>query len=179
MNRNAGTYSTVVALSAANTYSGATTTFTGSAADDSLVVRLGHANAIPATTNISLDAIGHSRIGRRQLSREQSALARAKFSSQAPGEMAGARFGADREVNLGGALATVTWGTGAGQANFGQLVLGNTTSNATVDFRNPLDIGTSNRNIRSYEGSAAIDGKISGSISGEQAVALRRSTMAC
>ena len=54
VNRNAGTYSTVVALSAENTYSGGTTTITGSTADDSLVVRLGHANAIPASTNVTL-----------------------------------------------------------------------------------------------------------------------------
>ena len=34
-----------------------------------------------------------------------------------------------------------------------------------VDFKNPLDLN-GNRNIRSYEGTADIDGRISGSISG-------------
>jgi autotransporter-associated beta strand protein len=164
INRGAGTYSTIVGLSAENTYSGASTTLTGSAADDSLVVRLGHVNAIPASTNITLTQSAILELAAGEFTRGLgTAAGEIQFSGS--GRNGWGAFGADRVVNLGGAGTPVTWGSGAGQANFGQLVLGNTTSNAMVDFKNPLDLN-GNRNNRSYDGTAPIDGRISGSISG-------------
>ena len=136
VNRNAGTYSTVVALSAANTYSGATTTFTGSTADDSLVIRLNPANALPATTNVTLTQSAILELAAGNFTRAiGTGAGEIQFSGN--GRNGWGAFGADREVNIGGALATVTWGTGAGQANFGQLVLGNTHVERDRGFSQP------------------------------------------
>jgi len=162
VNRLAGTYSTVVVLGAANTYSGVNTVFQGSAADDSLVVRLGHADALPAGTNVTLTNSAILELAASDFTRELgSGAGQIQFVSAA--RSGWAAFGADRAVNLGGATAPVTWST----AGFGQLVLGAPSSNATVDFQNPLVLdGTPIRVLRAYDGSARVDGKISGEISG-------------
>ncbi len=77
-----------------------------------------------------------------------------------------AAYGADRKVNLGGAGATVTWGSGnfvpAGQS----LYLGmEGVSNATVDFVNGINFGGAPRTINTGNGSAAIDARLSGVLS--------------
>jgi autotransporter-associated beta strand protein len=159
----------VVALGAANTYSATTTTLTGSAADLWLVVRLNDAAAIPTSSNILMANSSVLELVAGNFTRGLGTGAdQIRFSGA--GRNGWGAFGADREVNLGGALAPVTWGSGVGEADFGQLVLGVPTSTATVNFRNPLNIGSTGRNFRSYEGSAAVDGKISGVISGSGAI---------
>ena len=99
------------------------------------------ASAIPATSDISRWWFLHPRNRIRQLHARLDRRRR-DCPSPATAATASAAFDGDRIVNLGGSGATVTWGTGAGQANFGQLVLGATTSNAMVDFVNPLNLGT-------------------------------------
>jgi len=153
----------VVTLSGASTYGG-TTSLTGSAADDFLIVRLDNANAIPASSNISLANSSILELAADNFTRPLSGTGQITFAGS--GRNGWGAVGQEREINLGGNLDPVTWGSTAGQANFGQLVLGVATSTATVNFRNPLNIGSSNRNIRSYDGSAVVDGKISGVISG-------------
>ncbi len=95
-----------------------------------------------------------------------------------------AAYGANRNVNLGGASAAVTWGSGnfmtsSNPGNLigsGTFVLGAADADAMVDFQNPLAltaagvtasdwwVGTT-RTIRVNNGSAAVDGRMSGVIS--------------
>ena len=77
-----------------------------------------------------------------------------------------AAYGANRAVNLGGALATVAWGTASTGLNAKTLILGNTTATHTLDFQNPLDMGSAARTVQVDKGAAAIDGKLSGNITG-------------
>ncbi len=158
----------VVVLGAANDYQGAATSFTGSAADDWLVVRLAHVDAIPTTTNLSLGNSAVIELAAGDFTRSPGPGA-GQIQFTGGGRNGWSALGADRVVNLGGNVvpSTVVWGAGVGQANFGQLVLGVSTSTAMVDFQNSLDLNaTGNRNIRSYDGTADIDGRISGVISG-------------
>jgi autotransporter-associated beta strand protein len=79
-------------------------------------------------------------------------------------------FGADRSVNLGGASATVTWGTNSFVPTGSSLLLGSEHANATVDFQNPINLGASGitRTIRAVKGSGsvAVDAQLSGILSG-------------
>lgn len=76
-----------------------------------------------------------------------------------------AAYGADRSVNLGGALATVAWGTAGTGLNGQTLILSSATATHTVDFRNPLTLG-GNRTVRVDNGAAGVDGVLSGAVSG-------------
>ena len=77
-----------------------------------------------------------------------------------------AAYGADRAVNLGGSVTpgTIVWATQNGGLNGKTLILGNTTATHTVDFKNPLDMGGVTRTVQVDNGSAAVDGKLSGSL---------------
>lgn len=76
-----------------------------------------------------------------------------------------AAYGANRTVNLGGALATIAWATASTGLNGQTLILGNATATHTVDFQNPLSLG-GNRTVRVDNGAAAVDGVLSGAVSG-------------
>lgn len=77
-----------------------------------------------------------------------------------------AAYGADRTVNLGGSGIpnTIVWATANTGLNAKILILGNSTATHTVDFRNPLDMGAATRTVQVDNGSATIDGKLSGSL---------------
>jgi autotransporter-associated beta strand protein len=77
-----------------------------------------------------------------------------------------AAYGADRLVNLGGALATITWATASTGFNAKTLILGNATATHTVDLQNSLDLGSTAETVQTDNGAAAIDGKLSGIITG-------------
>lgn len=79
-------------------------------------------------------------------------------------------FGATRVVNLGGAGATVGWDQTNFLPNNSALYLSSAHSNATVDFRNPLGLGTLTRTIQVNNGSAAIDAQLSGAIGGSGSI---------
>ena len=160
----AGTGGRLVVLSDANSYAGTTTISSVAGGDDWLVLRLNNASAIPAGSNLALGNSGVIEIASGSFTRAIGTGA-GQINFTGSGRNGFAASGGDRTVNLGGAGATVTWGTTAGQANFSQLVLGVTTSDSMVDFVNPLNIGNAARNIRSYEGTGPIDGRISGNIS--------------
>jgi|GEM_PF-2168490 len=66
-------------------------------------------------------------------------------------------------VNLGGAAAAVTWGTGSFFDAGGALQLGSPNVAGTVDFQNGINLN-GNRTITALNGSAAIDGIVSGVI---------------
>ena len=79
-----------------------------------------------------------------------------------------AAWGADRIVNLGGAGATMTWGSTTGfSLNGASLLFGSSTANATVDFQNGINLGSATRTIQVARGTGiGADGKLSGVISG-------------
>ena len=84
-----------------------------------------------------------------------------------PGGGGFAAWGADRIVNLGGNGATVTWGTSPFIWPGAPLFLGSSTANATVDFQNGINLGTTTRTIQVARGTGSgADGKLSGVISG-------------
>jgi fibronectin-binding autotransporter adhesin len=75
-----------------------------------------------------------------------------------------AAYGADRTVNLGGASASIAWATANTGLNGKILILGATNATHTVDLQNPLDLGAATRTVQVDDGTAAIDGKLSGNL---------------
>jgi len=75
-----------------------------------------------------------------------------------------AAVGADRVVNLGGAGDTIKWGT-SGFVKDGVLVFGSPNADHTVDFQNPLDLNNRSCYIRVNDGPAAVEVKLSGTLS--------------
>jgi autotransporter-associated beta strand protein len=143
---------------AANNYSGATRIADGALRISSATALSGSSNLVLAGGVIELAAGNFSRslgIGANQVQFASSG----GFSA----------VGADRAVNLGGAKSAVTWDGAARFLSYNQkLILSSESANATVDFQNPIVLGTSSigqRTIEVRNGSAAIDGKISGTIS--------------
>jgi len=77
-----------------------------------------------------------------------------------------AAYTVDRLVNLGGASATITWATASTGLNGQTLILGNATATHMVILQNPLNLGSSVRTVQVDNGAAAIDGTLSGILSG-------------
>jgi fibronectin-binding autotransporter adhesin len=149
-----------------NTYAGSTTLQRG-------VLRLSHPQALPGgigvaggTSNIALGTIygGYAVI---ELAADDflrglgSGPAQVQFTSSG----GFSARGADRFVDLGGESAPVGWGAG-GLA--GALVLGSPAADATLDFRNPIELGETagTRGVYVYDGPAEIEGRLSGILSG-------------
>jgi fibronectin-binding autotransporter adhesin len=154
-------------LSGTNTYTGATTVSAG-------VLKLASTNALPG----GIGSTGGT--GPLVLSGGVIGLASGDFTrplgtattNGAVNLTSGggfAAYGADRIVNLGGASAGVTWNAGNFVANGNTFILGAANADHTVDFQNPISLGTSGtatRTIQVDNGSAAIDAKLSGLITG-------------
>ena len=77
-----------------------------------------------------------------------------------------AAYGADRLVNLGGASAAIVWATAGTGLNAQTLILGNATATHRVNLENPLNLGSATRTVQVDNGAAAIDGTLSGVLSG-------------
>ena len=81
-----------------------------------------------------------------------------------------AAFGGTRTVNLGGAGAGVTWNTG-GFVGIGQrLILGDASADGTLVFANAIALGGATRGFEARDGSADIDGVLSGALTGAGSV---------
>jgi autotransporter-associated beta strand protein len=163
----------VIELNDANTYAGATTlSGAGNGDDRYLVVRLNHADAIPSASPITLSNSAILELASGDFTRSLGTGA-GQITFTAPNFSGWSAFGADRVVNLGGEVtpAQVAWSFG------NTLTLGAFTNNAMVDFQNPLDLGADSgtRTLRAEDGTAAIDGRISGSISGTRGIIKRGS----
>ncbi|QIF04051.1 PEP-CTERM sorting domain-containing protein [Roseimicrobium sp. ORNL1] len=81
-----------------------------------------------------------------------------------------AAYGAVRTVNLGGAGAQVTWGAGSFVADGDALVLSHGYANNTVEFANAINLGSEDRVVQTLNGSAAVDGRLTGVVSGSGAL---------
>ena len=77
-----------------------------------------------------------------------------------------AAYNADRAVNLGGAFIQIVWATANTGFNGKSLILGAATADHTVDLQNPIDLGTAMRTVQVDHGTATIDAKLSGNLTG-------------
>jgi autotransporter-associated beta strand protein len=93
-----------------------------------------------------------------------------------------AAYGGTRAVNLGGSSASVRWGntdSGVTSVHFlrslSTLLLGADNADGTVDFQNPINLYGGNtttvqmRTVEVRNGSAAVDAKLSGALSSNEA----------
>lgn len=151
-------------LTAASTYTGQTHANAG-------VLLLNHVNALPGgvatsggTSNLRISGNGVVGLGTGDFTR---GLGTGVDQVQWTGAGGFAAFNADRVVNLGGAGATVTWATGSFVPNGSVFYLGANSATHTVDFQNPIDLGSAVRTIEINNAAAvALDAIISGPISG-------------
>ncbi|CAN5667748.1 hypothetical protein BH11VER1_BH11VER1_17180 [soil metagenome] len=151
-------------LSGANTYSGTTFVQGG-------VLRLNSANALPNGIVIATEAkFSHLRLDGGVLGLGFGDFTRGLGlgSTQVDWTSSGgfAAYTADRIVNLGGASATVEWGAGFFVPDNDTFILGAYDADKTIDFKNGINLGRKDRMIRAADGTALIDGKLSGVISG-------------
>ncbi len=146
-------------LTGANTYSG-TTTIEGGA------LLIGTGAALPASSNVVLNG-GVLELGAGNFN---EALGTGAGQVQFTGNGGFAAYGGDREVNLGGADAAVTWNSTAGFLQNGQeLILSAPSATGTVVFENPLVLGAGAAQVRTVyvnQGSTAngIDAIMAGAI---------------
>lgn len=153
-----------LALTAANTYTGQTQVRRGT-------LRLSNAQALPGGTGVAggLSNLAFTSGGGGVVELAAGNFLRGlgtgptqvQFSYSSGGFAA---VGADRIVNLGGNSAPITWG----QSNFAvfTFTLGSKSANAMVDFQNPMDFGSSWAELQIDRGSAPIDARMSGRLSG-------------
>jgi autotransporter-associated beta strand protein len=152
---------------------GGNNAYTGTTSITASVLRLNSAGALPGgmdatggTSNLTL-AGGVVGLGNGDFLRATGTTADAVLISTGGGFAA---YTADRVVNLGGAAATLTWGTNSFMTTAsGTFVLGATDADKTVDFQNPLVLvstaTSASRTIRVNRGSAEVDAILSGVLS--------------
>lgn len=154
----------IQALGGNNTYTGTTTVSGG-------VLKLDSANALPggigSTGGLSALVLDGGVIG----------LASGDFSRNIVGLTPGATdvgwlangsggfaaFGADRNVNFGGAGASVTW-SGTGGVFGTNLILSDASADAMVTIVNPISLNSGTRTVTVNNGSAAVDATLSGAL---------------
>jgi autotransporter-associated beta strand protein len=90
-----------------------------------------------------------------------------------------AAYGANRNVNLGGANGYVVFGGGAvgavvGSMNGKTLILGAADATHTLNWQNGLDIGSGIRGLTVNNGPAAVDAEMSGGIRGAAGAGLNK-----
>ena len=157
-------------------------TYNGSTSIQNAVVIFNHPDAI-APGNLSFTNTGVANLGAGDFTRSLgTGVGQVQWVPNASGNGSGgfAAFGANRIVNIGGAVTPqqLVWGS---TPNFipntnSNFLLGVASSDATVDFQNPIDlndtIATAARTFAVRNGSAAIDGKLSGVISGASSLGI-------
>jgi autotransporter-associated beta strand protein len=149
-----------VVLGAANSYGGTTTINGNGSGNDILYVRLGDANAIPSGSTIAASNSVVFELAAGNFARTIGAGAgQFQFSG---GRNGWGAIGGDRQITLNGG-ASINWGA----ATWNQLILGTSASTGTAELTNPIVLNTTNnRTLRTFNGSAAIDGQLSGALSG-------------
>ena len=138
-----------------NTYTGPTTVNGG-------LLRLKSATALPAPSALTLNT-GVLGLEGSDFTRPLGTAAGQVLLTGTAGGFAA--FEVNRFVNIGGAGAQLTWGSGGFfDAASGSMTLGHATATATVEFQNPINIAGSNQLITVPDGGAEVDAIISGAI---------------
>ena len=160
----------VLQLAANNTYSGTTTV-------PAATLRLASSGALPGgtgaaggTSNLLLDG-GVIELAAGDFSRPLGTNGSQVQSTTAGGGFSAA--GANRHVNLGGAFAPLTWGSGGFLPGNATLILGSAGADSTLIFQNPIKLSSSTGTIQVEAGTAAVDVQLSGAISGTGTAGLR------
>jgi autotransporter-associated beta strand protein len=152
----------VLELTAANSYTGQTEVNWGA-------LRLSHAEALPggiATSGGKSNLTFTGGVVELAAGDFTRGLGTGDSQVQFTGSGGFSAYGADRTVNLGGASATVAWGTSSFVPTGKSLTLSSDYSNATVDFQNPIDFGSAVRTVGVANGTAAVDARLTGRLSG-------------
>ncbi len=145
-----------------NAYTGATTVSQG-------VLRLSATAALPGGTNA---AGGMSNLvingGIVELDGMNFYRATGAAASQVQWAAAGgfAAYASNQTVNLGGASALLTWGSGSFVPSGQALLLGANDSFATIYFQNPINLGGGTRTIQTAGYPGVQSGVLSGNLSG-------------
>jgi len=150
------------ALSGANSYSGTTFVHGG-------VLRLDSANAVPGgigvtggTSKITIEG-GVIGLNAGDFSRGLgSGVDQVEFKAKG----GFAAYGANRVVNFGGANGQVAWGVGGFLPVGSGLLLGAHDSTHKVTITNPLTLGYGRQIVTAQNGQGAVDGELSGVVSG-------------
>ncbi len=150
------------ALAGTNTYSGQTFVHGG-------VLRLDSANAVPGGIGVAGGTSGIVIEG-GVVGLNSGDFTRAVGTGVAQVQFKGsggfAAFGADRIVNFGGNNALLAWGVNGFVPVGSSLVLGSHDSTHKVTITNPLVLGYGSQVVRAENGLGAVDGELSGVISG-------------
>lgn len=152
----------VLALSGSNTYSGATTVAGG-------ILRLDSADALPGglgatggTSALLLNNGGVLALAGGDFFRGLGTGGSNVAWAGTGGFLA---YGADRIVNLGGATGQLTWGQAGFVSGDDELILATAEATHTLEFQNHIVLDGTNR-FQAGDGAAAIDGRLSGDLSG-------------
>ncbi|MEA3213628.1 MAG: hypothetical protein QOE70_6685 [Chthoniobacter sp.] len=145
--------SSTFALGGANTYGGDTTINGG-------VLLLTNVNALPNRLIMNGGVLG---LGAADYTR---VLGTGANQVSFAGSGGFAAYGADRNVNLGGAGGTITWGSGSFVATGSAFILGASSADKTVTFQNSIAFGAVTRTVQVDDGAATVDGVLSGVLSG-------------
>jgi autotransporter-associated beta strand protein len=153
-------------LPVASTYTGSTYIYDG-------VLRLGHPQSIPGGIGATGGASSIYLNGVLELASNNfyrsigSGPDQVYFNSYSWAGGGFSAFGANRIVNLGGAAAPITWDYYSFVGGHSDFILSSTSANATLDFQNPISLNDSfNHLVRVEDGSAEVDAKLSGVLSG-------------
>jgi len=151
-----------LALAGNNNYTGVTTITGGS-------LQLNSANALPGgiataggTSALTFNG-GVLGLGNGDFTRNLGSAGTAT-AANFTGAGGWAAYSADRVVNLNNDSHQIVWATANTGFNGKTLILGAATSTNTVDLQNPIDFGTATRTIQVDDGTAAVDGKLSGNL---------------
>ena len=144
-------------LTASNTYTGPTTV-SGS------ILRLSNSGALPGGQNLTLDGGVIELAAGDFTGSSGSGPGQVQFTANGGGFSA---VGANRVVNLGNS-ATLTWGSGSFLPNGVPLMLGTWSADSTIDFQNPINLGSGMQTVQVTAGSgtATVDAQLSGVLSG-------------
>ncbi|MCP5559444.1 MAG: autotransporter-associated beta strand repeat-containing protein [Verrucomicrobiaceae bacterium] len=153
-----------------------TNTYTGSTFVTGGVMRLDSAGAVPGgigaaggTSHLAIDG-GVVGLGFEDFSRSLGTGAD-QVEIRSSGGFAA--YGANRQINFGGANEQIVWGRGGFVPMSSSLIFGAYDSTHSAILTNPLDLGFGSQVVRAENGFGVVDGELAGAISG-QAMLIKR-----